>query len=148
MINKIIAIPDMPSFGELSVQIILQLGYGKDAPEVAVAKSWAGDRMAIAAHGADVAVIWIVVFRDDNSARRFEDSYRTLLDRVRASTPHHVERRDNAVLVIAGAIAGQSSTIAPAVWKASRIGQVKPSAGPVRPLKADAIGNDAVAAAQ
>jgi hypothetical protein len=139
---------DADTFGELSIQLILQLGYGKQAPEVEVAKNWAGDRMAIVSRGADVAVLWIVVFRDDDSARRFEESYRMLLDRVRPSTPHHLERRSNAILVIAGAIANQSSTLAPAVWKASKIGQLKPSAGTAHPLKADANGSDGVASAQ
>ena len=139
---------DADTFGELSIQLILQLGYGKDAPEVAVAKNWAGDRMVILSHGADVAVLWITAFRDDESARRFEESYRKLLDRVRASTPHYIERRGSAVLVIAGAVANQSSTLASAVWKASKIGQVKPFAGPAHPLQADAIGSDGVIRAQ
>ncbi len=139
---------DADTFGELSLQIILQLGYGKDAPEVAVAQKWAGDRMAILAHGADIAVLWIVVFRDDDSARRFEESYRKLLDRTRASTPHHIERRGKAVLVITGAVAAQSSTLAPAVWKASKIGPVKLSSPPAHPIKADATGRDRVALAQ
>jgi hypothetical protein len=132
---------DADTFGELTVQLILQLGYGKDAPEVAVAKSWAGDRMAIVSRAADIAVVWMVVFRDDDSAHRFEESYRALLNRTRATTPHYLERRGNAVLVLAGPIADQSSSIAPAVWKASKIGEVKPPAGPVHPLKADAIGS-------
>ncbi len=139
---------DADTFGELSLQIILRLGYGKDAPEVAVAHKWAGDRMAILAHGADIAVLWIVVFRDDDPARRFEESYRKLLDRTRASTPHHIERRGKAVLVITGAIAAQSSTLAPAVWKASKIGPVKLSSPPAHPIKADATGRDRVALAQ
>ena len=139
---------DADTFGEISIQLILQLGYGKDAPEAAVAKNWAGDRMAILGRGADIAVLWIVVFRDDDSARRFEQSYRILLDRVRGSTPHHIERHRNAVLVIAGPIASQSSTLTLAVWKASKIGQVKPSAGPTHPLKAEAIGSDGIARAK
>jgi hypothetical protein len=138
---------DEDTFGELSIQVILELGYGKDAPEVALARKWAGDRMAILAHGADVAVIWFVVFRDDDSARRFQESYGKLLDRTRAATPHHIERHDNAVLVITGTIANQSSILAPAVWKASKFGQVKPSAEPARPLKTDATRNDGVALA-
>ncbi len=127
---------DADTFGELSIRLILQLGYGKNAPELAAPKNWAGDRMVILSRGGEVAVVWIVAFRDDDSARRFENSYRALLDRTRASTPHLLERRGNAVLVIAGAITDHSPTLAPAVWKASKIGKVKP-AGPARPLKAD-----------
>jgi hypothetical protein len=139
---------DADTFGELSIQLILQLGYRKDAPEVALAKQWAGDRMAILSRGTEVAVLWIIAFRDDDSAHRFEESYRALLDRIRTSTPHYLERRGNAVLVISGAIAGQSPILARALWKASKIGQVKPFAGPAHPLKADAIRSDSVASTQ
>jgi hypothetical protein len=140
---------DADTFGELSLQLILQLGYGKDAPEVALARKWAGDRMVVLSRDGDIAVLWIVAFRDDDSAGRFEQSYRALLDRIRASTPHRVERRGNAVLVIAGAIANgdQSLSLAPAVWKASKIGSVKPPAETAHPLKADAFGSDGVASA-
>jgi hypothetical protein len=139
---------DGDTFGELSIQLILQLGYGKDAAEVAVAKRWAGDRMTILARGDDVAVIWMVAFRGDDSASQFERSYRDLLDRTRTSTPHQVQRHANVVLVMAGNISSQSSALAPAVWKASKVGQVKPSAIPAHPLKTDAIGSDGVASAQ
>jgi hypothetical protein len=139
---------DADTFGELSIEIILDLGFGKDAPEVAIAKKWAGDRMAIVSKGAEVAVLWMVVFRDDDSARRFEESYRSLLDRVRPSTPHHIERRRNALLVISGAIVNQSPALTPAIWKASKIGEVKASTEPARPVKAGPIGNDGVARAQ
>jgi len=94
---------------------------------------------------ADVAVVWIVVFRDDESARQFEESYRAMLDRVRASTPHHIERRSSSVLVIAGSIANQVSTLAPAIWKASKIGQIKPPALSSPPAKTQAFGSGGVA---
>jgi hypothetical protein len=139
---------DADTFGELSLQLILQLGFGKDAAEVALAPKWAGDRMVILSRGADVAVIWIVAFHDDDSAHRFEDSYRTLLDRIRASTPHHIERHGASVLVIAGAIANQSAGLAPAVWRASKIGQVKPPAESAHPLQADALRSHDIARAQ
>jgi hypothetical protein len=139
---------DADTFGELSIQLILQLGIGKVAPEVALAKKWAGDRMVVLSRGDDIAVIWMVAFRDENTARSFEQSYRALLDRTRALVPHHVERLGNAVLVITGAIASQSSSLAPAVWKASKIGSVKPPAESAHPLKADAFGSDGVASAR
>jgi hypothetical protein len=139
---------DADTFGELSLQLILQIGYGKGAPAVAVATKWAGDRIAILRRGAEVAVIGLAAFRDDASAHRFADEYGALLDRTRGSTPHHVECRNNAVLVLAGAVAEQASTLAPAVWKASKIGELQRPAGPVHPLKTDAIGSDGVASAR
>ena len=139
---------DEDTFGELSIQIILQIGYSKDAPEVAVAKKWAGDRLVVLSHGTEVSVLWLVVFRDQDSARRFEKSYRGELDRTRASTPHRLELRANAVLVIAGSIVSQASTLAAAIWKASKIGEVTPAVAPVHRDKADASGSDAIARAQ
>jgi hypothetical protein len=140
-------VADEDTFGELSIQLILQLGYGKDAPEAAIAKSWAGDRMVVISHGNDVAVIWIAVFRDDDAAARFDDTYRTMLDRLRPTTPHRIERRGSDVLVIAGSIARQSSILGPAVWKASKIGRMNPPAGTIPVLKTDASGKAAAASA-
>jgi hypothetical protein len=113
---------DEDTFGELSIQLILQLGYGEHATQIALAKQWAGDRLAILQRGSAVAVIWIIVFRDDESAHGFEDAYRAMLDRNRASVPHRIERRGNAVLVLAGPIADQAATLDAAVWKGSTIG--------------------------
>jgi hypothetical protein len=136
---------DADTFGELSLEVILRIGYGKDAPEVALARKWAGDRIAIVRRGAEVAVIGLAVFRDDDSAHRFADAYGALLDRTRASMPHRVECHNDAVLVLAGNIVEHASTLAPAVWKASKIGDEKPPARPAHPLKTDAIGSDGVA---
>jgi hypothetical protein len=139
---------DADTFGELSVQVILQLGYGKDTAEVGIARKWAGDRMEILSHGGDIGVIWLVAMRDEDSARSFEESYRALLDRTRAATPHHVERRNNSVLVITGAIADQSAVLAPVIWKTSKIGEVQPPAAPAHPLKTDALRSDGLARAE
>ena len=141
--NKI----DEDTFGELSIQLILQLGYSKNAPQVAVAKRWVGDRMAILKRGPEVAVIWIAAFHDDDSARQFEDAYRIMLDRERANVPHNVERRANAVLVIAGPITNQSATLAPAIWKASAIAK-QPSLPISPPLKIQAARSDGLASAR
>ena len=113
---------DEDTFGQLSIQLILQMGYGKNAGEVAVAKKWGGDRMAILTRGSEVSVIWMTAFRDMESASTFENAYRILMDRERASTPHVVERRGKAVLVIAGSVAAQAAMLAPAIWKASNTG--------------------------
>lgn len=117
---------DDDTYGELILQIILQLGYGSDAPEVALARQWAGDRVAVLKHDPDVSVVGLFAFRDPAAARRYANVYRTLLDRERASTPHVVEQRGDAVLVIAGSAANQAPMLAPAIWKASKIGPVTP----------------------
>ncbi len=118
---------DEDTFGELSIQLILQIGYGEHAPQVALAKQWAGDRLAILQRGSEVAVIWLIVFHDDDSAHRFEDAYRAMLDRERASVPHQLARRGSAVLVLAGPVTDQAATLASAIWKGSTIGTSTPT---------------------
>ncbi len=130
---------DEDTEGELTLQIILQMGFGrigsgrigdgKDAPEVRLADKWAGDRIVILKAGFDLSVIWLLAMRDRDSAAKFAVGYRALLDRERASTPHAIEQRSNAVLVIAGPAANQFATLAPAIWKASKIGPVQPYLG-------------------
>lgn len=117
---------DEDTYGELILQIILQIAYGKDATEVELARQWAGDRVAVLKHDSDVGVIALLAFRNRDAARNFAGVYSVLLDRDRASIPHVIENRDQAVLVIAGAAAHEAATLAPAIWKSSKIGPITP----------------------
>ena len=70
-------------------------------------------------------VIWIVALSDDASAAAFAQAYEGILEHSTAASapaPHHVERRGTAVLAIIGPGAAQSAELAPAVWRASVIG--------------------------
>lgn len=122
---------DEDTYGELSLRIILQLALGNGAPQMMLAQKWAGDRMVILGKGRQVTVVWIIAFRDIDAAAKFAGSYRGVLDKIHGSSPHQVQLKSDAVLVVAGAGALQFDTLAPAVWKASRIGAAASSPTPV-----------------
>ncbi len=114
-------------YGELLLQIILRRNFGKNAPEVALARRWAGDELVVLARGADITAIWMVDFRDRDSAARFSALYAPMLDRtLGAATAHRVQARGSAVLVVVGNGARRFSELAPAVWKASTLGHAAP----------------------
>lgn len=126
---------DRDVYGELLLRIILQRNLGKDAPQVALARRWAGDEIVVLGRGADVTAIWMVVFRDSHSAAQFSKLYASMLDRALGdATPHRVQLQANAVLVVVGDGARQFKELAPAIWKASTIGNVAPL--PVTELEA------------
>ena len=92
----------------------------------ALADAWRGDRMAVLQNddGA-TTVIWIVALSDYASAAAFTQVYERILEHSTAAgapAPHYVERRGTAVLAIIGPGAIESSELAPAVWRASAIG--------------------------
>jgi hypothetical protein len=71
-------------------------------------------------HG--VNVIWMLAFSDAQTASHFAVVYETLLDRLLGdSTPHRIDARSNAVLVVIGDGADYFETLAPAIWSASAI---------------------------
>jgi hypothetical protein len=119
---------DEDTYGELLLKIILQRGFGKDAREVTLARRWGGDQMVILKRGKAVTVVWLIVFRDDRTAARFGNAYRILLDRIPGHIPHRVEVKSDDVLVVAGDGAQSFAALAPAVWRASKIGQAAPPA--------------------
>ncbi len=126
---------DEDTYGELLLQIILERGLGKNAPETALARRWAGDRMAVLKRASAVTVVWMIVFRDADAAARFGAVYRGLLDRGLARTPHHVETKSAAVLVVVGNGAARSEKLAPAVWRESTVLRPSPSArAPLEPM--------------
>lgn len=130
---------DEDTYGELELQIILERGLGKGAPEMALARRWAGDHMVILKRDSAVAVVWIIVFRDSRAAANFERVYAHLLDRISYTTPHHVERKSDAVLVIAGTGAGDFAKIAAAIWRTSTIVMPPAARAPLVPLRAAAF---------
>jgi len=107
--------------GELAVQVILQRNFGMGAQEVALARAWTGDRLVILQKDREIAALWLIVFRDEASARAFSTVYARVLDRTLGGhTPHRVQAHSNAVLVIAGGLA-RNSSLAPAIWEASSV---------------------------
>jgi hypothetical protein len=131
---------DEDTLGELGLRIILENSFGSSSPEIAMADKWAGDRIVMLRKGSVVSVVWLIAFRDNDSASRFSDAYRRALGRIRGRpTAHSVEAKGNALLVAIGESAVHFSRLAPAVWKASTIRIPAPAISPEsHPLQAQA----------
>jgi hypothetical protein len=113
---------DESTVGELLLRVILERNLGKQSSEVGLASRWSADRMIILQEGRDVNVIWMLAFSDDHTASHFAVVYQTLLDRLLGdSTPHRIDTRANAVLVVIGQGADYFDTLAPSIWNASAI---------------------------
>jgi hypothetical protein len=113
---------DDDTYGELLIRVILERNLGKQSKEVALASRWTADRMVILQDGRAVSVIWMLTFSDAQTAGRFAAVYQALLDRLLGgSTPHRVDTRANAVLVVIGPGVNYFGALAPAIWSASAI---------------------------
>jgi hypothetical protein len=113
---------DDETYGELMLRVILERNLGKQSREVEMASRWAADRMIILQQSDNVNVIWMVAFSDAPTAEGFAGVYQRLLDRLPSrATPHRVDVRSNAVLVVIGQGANDFDTLAPAIWSASKV---------------------------
>ncbi|HXM87893.1 MAG TPA: hypothetical protein VN916_00495 [Candidatus Acidoferrum sp.] len=113
---------DDDTYGELLLRIILERNLGKQSNELGLASRWVADRMIILQESHAVNVIWMLAFSDAQVASHFAVVYQTLLDRLLGdSTPHRIDVRSNAVLVVIGEGADYFETLAPAIWNASAI---------------------------
>jgi hypothetical protein len=125
---------DEDTLGELGLRIIVENTRGPGSPDLALAAKWAGDRIVMLRKGAAVSVIWLLAFRDADSATRFAAVYRKILDHLHGHpTVHRVELRGNAVLVAIGEAAAHFDTLGPAIWKASAIKAPPPAIAPGGP---------------
>lgn len=122
---------DEDTYGELSLQIILELALGQNAPEAMLARKWAGDRMVILGKGPNVSAVWVIVFRDTDSAAKFATVYRSILDKLAQSDQHVIQLKDDAVMIVAGSAALDFDRLGPAVWKATRIAPAAAVAGTI-----------------
>jgi hypothetical protein len=113
---------DDDTYGELLLRVILERNLGAQSNEIGLAAQWTADRMIILQESNEVNVIWMLTFSDQQIANHFAVVYQTLLDRLLGdSTPHRIDTRSNAVLVIIGEGANYFRTLAPAIWNASAI---------------------------
>jgi hypothetical protein len=113
---------DDDTYGELLLRVILERNLGKQSNEVGLASRWIADRMIILQQSRGVNVIWLIAFSDEQTASHFAVVYETLLDRLLGdSTPHRIDTRSNAVLIVIGQGADYFDTLAPAIWNASAI---------------------------
>jgi hypothetical protein len=84
--------------------------------------------------GETVTVIWLLAFRDTDSASRFAAVYRKVLDRMHGHpAAHRVELKGKAVLVVIGDAAAHFDRLGPALWKASTITAPAPTITPGGP---------------
>jgi hypothetical protein len=125
---------DEDTLGELGLRIILENTRGTASPDLALAARWAGDRIVMLRKGETVTVIWLLAFRDTDSASRFAAVYRKVLDRMHGHpAAHRIELKGNAVLAVIGEAAAHYDRLGPAVWKASAITAPPPAITPGGP---------------
>ena len=125
---------DEDTLGELGLRIILENTRGTKSPDLALAGKWAGDRIVMLRKGETVTVIWLLAFRDADSAARFAAVYRKVLDGMHGHpAAHRVELKGNAVLVVIGEAAAHYDRLGPAIWKASTITAPAPAITPGGP---------------
>lgn len=125
---------DEDTLGELGLRIILENTRGTASPDLTLAAGWAGDRIVMLRRGETVSVIWLLAFRNPDSAARFAAVYRKALDRMHGRpAPHRVELKGSGVLVMIGEAAAHFDRLGPAVWKASAITPPPPAITPGGP---------------
>jgi hypothetical protein len=113
---------DDDTYGELLLRVILERNLGKQSNELELASRWVADRMIILQESHTLNVIWMLAFSDAQVASHFAVVYQTLLDRLLGdSTPHRIDTRGSAVLIVIGEGADYFETLAPAIWNASTI---------------------------
>ena len=84
--------------------------------------------------GEATSVIWLLAFRDADSASRFAGVYSKAFDHLHGRpAAHRVELKGSAVLVVAGGAADHYDRLGPAVWKASTIAAPPPAITPGSP---------------
>jgi hypothetical protein len=119
---------DDDTYGAMLLKVIIQRNLGMTAPEIALVEHWTGDRMIIVQKGHALTVLWIIGFRDGETARRFGEVYGSILDKI--SQPemlHRVQVKTPNVLIAIGDGARQFDRLAPAIWQASTIKRVTPA---------------------
>jgi hypothetical protein len=125
---------DEDTLGELGLRIVLENTRGTASPDLALAAGWAGDRIVMLRKGDATSVIWLLAFRDAESASRFSSVYRKVLGHLHGHPAvHRVDLKGSAVLVVVGEAADHYDRLGPAVWKASTIAAPPPAITPGNP---------------
>jgi len=116
---------DDDTYGAMLLKVIIQRNLGMTAPEIALVEHWSGDRMIVLQKGNALTVLWIIGFRDGETAKRFGDVYTSILDGISGpATPHRVQIKAPNVLIAIGDGARQFDRLAPAIWQASTINRI------------------------
>jgi hypothetical protein len=111
---------DDDTYGAMLIRLIIQRNLGMNVPEVAVAERWTGDRMIVLEKGHALTVLWIVAFRNNETAASFGTTYASILDKISPTNmAHRLEVKGSNVFIAIGDGARQFNRLAPAIWHAS-----------------------------
>lgn len=123
---------DDDTFGELLIRIILERNLPHHSPALLLPAAWTGDHMIALEHNNQIALLWMIVFRDEPSAREFAEAYKPVLDNLKDPDDHHwVQAQKNQVLVIIGPLT-DLDRLSAAVWKSSSVTTLGPPPPPTQ----------------
>ena len=112
---------DDDTYGALLLQVILRRNLGDDAPEVALADQWTGDRIIVLRKDKALTILWLIGFSDDAGAGKFAKAYNRILGGIIVAQPFRIATKGNEVLIAIGAGSRAFDQFAPAVWNSSGI---------------------------
>jgi hypothetical protein len=112
---------DDDTYGALLLQVILRRNLGDDAPEVALADQWTGDRIIVLRKNKALTILWLIGFSDDAGAGKFAKAYNRILGGITVAQPFRIATKGNEVLIAIGAGSRAFDQFAPAVWNSSGI---------------------------
>ncbi len=119
---------DDDTYGAMLIKLIIQRNLGASVPESALAERWTGDRMIVLQKDQALTILWMVAFRNEDTAAQFGTTYTSILNKISApDMAHKVQVKDSNVFIVIGDGARQFDKLAPAVWSASVIRPVAPS---------------------
>ena len=113
---------DDDTYGAMLLKVIIQRNLAMTAPEAALVEHWSGDRVIVLQRDRALTVLWIISFRDVETAKQFGEVYESILNRISGpAIPHRIEIKASNVLIAIGDGARQFGRLAPAIWRASTI---------------------------
>ncbi len=127
---------DDDTFGELLIRIIFERNLPRHSPALLLPAAWTGDHMIALQKDGAIMLLWMIVLRDEPTAREFAGTYNSVLDKLKDPNNRHlVEAQENKVLVIIGPT-GDFEKIATVVWQSSKVTQILPPSAPTQTVGA------------
>lgn len=118
---------DENTLGEFMLGVLLKRTLAPSAPADEIARAWAADRMVILTRGGELSLIWLIEFRDANSANRFASLYGAALSRrLKQVVPAQIAVRGPVVLLMVGAASANFAAVEQAVFARSELGAANP----------------------
>jgi len=112
-----IELPEPPAGGKTSLaqtlgMLDLRIMLGQYLGTQRAAEGWDGDRFAVWSIGDEEILVWVTVWDDELSARRFEGSYQRLLESKHGDDRFQVLRRGDVVTTVEGTSAERALELA------------------------------------